>query len=93
MQEVPAHLERTLHSANSQLSTPFAWQALKTVRSVEVELGPKRLQRTPSIAAATSSLNSSALCNAPFILTISSSHEAIWPAGSLCSRAAFRLRW
>ena len=26
---------------NSQLSTPFAWQALETVRSVEVELGPQ----------------------------------------------------
>ena len=29
---------------------------------------------------------------APLILTISSSREAIWPAGSLCSCAAFRLR-
>jgi hypothetical protein len=52
-----------------------------------------RLQRGPSIAAATSSVNSSALCNAPFILIISSSREVIWPAGSLCSFAAFRLRW
>jgi hypothetical protein len=39
MQEVPAHLEETLHAANSQPSTPFAWQALETVRSFEVELG------------------------------------------------------
>ena len=39
--------------------------------------------RARSIAAATSSLNSSALCNAPLILTISISRAAICPAGSL----------
>jgi len=39
-----------------------------------------QFQRARSIAAATSSLNSSALCNAP--LTISISRAAIWPAGS-----------
>jgi hypothetical protein len=32
-------LEKTLHAAGSQLSTPFAWQALETIRSVQVELG------------------------------------------------------
>ena len=32
-------LEKTLRGAGSQLSTPFAWQALETVRSVE---GPAR---------------------------------------------------
>jgi len=42
-----------------------------------------RLQRARSMAAATSSLNSSALCNAPLILTISISRAAICPAGSL----------
>jgi transposase len=35
-------LEKTLRAANSQLSTPFAWQALETVRSVQVELGQQR---------------------------------------------------
>jgi ABC-2 type transport system ATP-binding protein len=35
-----------------------------------------------SIAVATSSLNSSAPCNAPLVLTISSSRDAICPAGS-----------
>jgi hypothetical protein len=42
-----------------------------------------RLQRARSMAAATSSLNSSALCDAPLILTISISRAAICPAGSL----------
>jgi len=40
-------------------------------------------QRARSIAAATLSLSSSALCNAPLILTISISRAAICPAGSL----------
>jgi hypothetical protein len=35
-------LEKTLRAAISQLSTPFAWQALETVRSVQVELGQQR---------------------------------------------------
>lgn len=35
-------LEKTLRAAASQLSTPFAWQALETVRSVQVELGQQR---------------------------------------------------
>lgn len=51
-----------------------------------------RLQRVPSIAAAASSLNSSAICNAPLIHTSSSSRAAICPAGSLRPRAASRLR-
>jgi hypothetical protein len=42
-----------------------------------------RLQDARSIAAATSSLKSAALCNAPLILTISISRAAICPAGSL----------
>jgi transposase len=35
-------LEKSLHAAGSSLSTPFAWQALEMVRSVEVALGPRR---------------------------------------------------
>ena len=35
-------LEKNLRSAGSQLSTPFAWQALETIRSVEVDLGRQR---------------------------------------------------
>jgi transposase len=35
-------LEKTLRAAGSHLSTPFAWQALDTVRSVEVDLGQQR---------------------------------------------------
>jgi hypothetical protein len=35
-------LEKTLRAAGSQLSTPFAWQALDTVRSVEVQLSEQR---------------------------------------------------
>jgi len=58
------------------------------VRLSEIE----RLQRTPSMTEETSSLNSSALCNAPFILASSISRAAICPAGSLCPRAASRLR-
>ena len=32
-------LEKNLRTASSQLSTPFAWQALETIRSVEVHHG------------------------------------------------------
>jgi transposase len=35
-------LEKNLRSASSQLSSPFAWQALETIRSVEVDLGQQR---------------------------------------------------
>ncbi len=35
-------LEKSLHTAGSGLSTPFAWQALEMVRCVEVELGQRR---------------------------------------------------
>lgn len=35
-------LEKSLHAAGSQLSSPFAWRALETVRCVEVELGTRR---------------------------------------------------
>ncbi len=35
-------LEKSLRTAGSSLSTPFAWQALETVRCVEVELGQRR---------------------------------------------------
>jgi len=35
-------LEKTLHLAGSNLSTPFSWQALEMVRCVEVELGQRR---------------------------------------------------
>lgn len=35
-------LEKSLRAAGSQLSTPFAWQALEMVRCVEVQLGPRR---------------------------------------------------
>ena len=32
-------LEKKLRAAGSQLSSPFAWQALETVRCVEVHAG------------------------------------------------------
>jgi transposase len=35
-------LEKSLRAAGSQLSTPFAWQALEMVRCVEVQLGQRR---------------------------------------------------
>jgi transposase len=35
-------LEKKLRAANSALSSPFAWQALETIRCVEVELGSRR---------------------------------------------------
>ncbi len=35
-------LEKSLRAAGSQLSTPFAWQALEMVRCVEVQLGQHR---------------------------------------------------
>lgn len=35
-------LEKSLRAAGSQLSSPFAWQALEMIRCVEVELGPRR---------------------------------------------------
>jgi transposase len=35
-------LEKTLRAAGSQLSSPFAWRALETMRCVEVELGTRR---------------------------------------------------
>lgn len=35
-------LEKSLRAAQSPLSTPFAWQALKTIRCVEVEFGQRR---------------------------------------------------
>ena len=35
-------LEKSLRTAGSPLSTPFAWQALETIRCVEVDLGPQR---------------------------------------------------
>ena len=38
-------LEKSLRTANSHLSTPFAWQALETIRSVEVDLGEQRSKR------------------------------------------------
>ncbi|HEY6541050.1 MAG TPA: transposase, partial [Ktedonobacteraceae bacterium] len=38
-------LEKTLRAGGSRLSSPFAWQALETVRSVEVDLGQQRSKR------------------------------------------------
>lgn len=38
-------LEKSLRAAHSPLSTPFAWQALETVRCVEVDLGQQRCKR------------------------------------------------
>jgi transposase len=35
-------LEKTLRTAGRQLSSPFAWQALETIRFVEVQLGQQR---------------------------------------------------
>ena len=35
-------LEKNLRRAGSQLSSPFAWQALETIRCVEVDLGQRR---------------------------------------------------
>jgi transposase len=35
-------LEKSLRAAGSQLSSPFAWQALEMIRCVEVELGERR---------------------------------------------------
>jgi len=35
-------LEKSLKAAGSGLSTPFAWQALETIRCVEVEVGERR---------------------------------------------------
>jgi transposase len=35
-------LEKSLQAAGSLLSTPFAWQALKMIRCVEVDLGQRR---------------------------------------------------
>jgi transposase len=35
-------LEKSLQAAHSHLSSPFAWQALETIRSVEVDLGQQR---------------------------------------------------
>ena len=35
-------LEKSLRRAGSQLSSPFAWQALETIRCVEVDLGQRR---------------------------------------------------
>lgn len=35
-------LEKNLRAARSHLSTPFAWQALETIRCVEVDLGQRR---------------------------------------------------
>ncbi len=35
-------LEKSLRHAGSQLSSPFAWQALETIRCVEVDLGQRR---------------------------------------------------
>jgi transposase len=35
-------LEKSLHAAGSNLSTPFAWQVLEMVRCVEVALGSRR---------------------------------------------------
>ena len=35
-------LEKSLRTAGSSLSSPFAWQALEMVRCVEVELGQRR---------------------------------------------------
>jgi transposase len=35
-------LEKSLHAAGSQLSSPFAWRVLEMVRCVEVDLGPRR---------------------------------------------------
>lgn len=35
-------LEKSLRRAGSQLSSPFAWQALETIRCVEVNLGQRR---------------------------------------------------
>lgn len=35
-------LEKSLRGVRSPLSTPFAWQALETVRCVEVDLGQQR---------------------------------------------------
>jgi len=76
---------------NSQLSTPFAWQALETVRSVEVELGPQ--------ATSENSFDSRGHIITQFLSPLQC---ALYPdnlqfsrgdlaGGSLCSRAAFRL--
>jgi len=35
-------LEKNLHGAGSHLATPFAWQALETIRSVEIDPGQQR---------------------------------------------------
>jgi hypothetical protein len=35
-------LEKSLQAAHSHLSSPFAWQALETIRSVELDLGQQR---------------------------------------------------
>lgn len=35
-------LEKSLHAASSQLSSPFAWRALEMMRCVEVDLGSRR---------------------------------------------------
>jgi transposase len=34
-------LEKSLRAAGSQISTPFAWQALEMIRCVEVQAGPR----------------------------------------------------
>lgn len=38
-------LEKSLRAAHSHLSSPFAWQALETIRSVEVDLGQQGSKR------------------------------------------------
>ena len=35
-------LEKQLRAAGSRLSSPFAWQALETIRCVELDLGSRR---------------------------------------------------
>jgi transposase len=35
-------LEKQLRAAGSPLSSPFAWQALETIRCVELDLGSRR---------------------------------------------------
>ena len=78
--ERPADPHTSSTGASTGSSPNAAYELTLSLDTGDYDSRPdsaSRHQRTPSIAAATSSLNSSALCSAPFILTISSSREAI----------------